>query len=180
MMVTMRTKHQSPKKRRKTSPEKKLSPKEYNDCCAKLSKSNTNDTCTLQENHKNHKIKDCNNLKRELTTSKESASSHEGMSCVQDETSCSETFGTSTLSRHIDLFPFNSLNNTVSSNILDDVTSSFMLNTKATLKADEELHKTIGEKVGLLQIKYSCQTRICHNHKKYAKHSCKSSCSSII
>src|SRR5210317_465952 len=54
----------NPKKPRKISPEKKLSSKEYNDLCAKLSKSDPNDTCTLRDNHKSHKIKDCNNLKR--------------------------------------------------------------------------------------------------------------------
>src|SRR6056300_1964279 len=125
----------NPKKPRKISPEKKLSSKEYNDLCAKLSKSDPNDTCTLRDNHKNHKIKDCNNLKRwkerqasnknttecnaiqmfdeDSTTSKESASSNEGMSYIQDGTYCSKSFET-TFSHHIDLCPFDSLNDTVS------------------------------------------------------------------
>src|SRR5210317_439033 len=80
------------------------------------------------------------------TTSKESTLSHEGMYYIQDGTYCSKTFET-TFSHHIDLCPFDSLNDTVSSNILDDVTSSFMVNAKAAYKAGEEVHETVSEKV---------------------------------
>ena len=54
-----------------------------------------------------------------------------------------------TFSHHIAACLFDSLNNIVDSNILDDLKSSYMSNVRSTYENGEEVPETIGEKVDI-------------------------------
>ena len=138
---------------------KRHSPEEWKKRIAHIAQtSNPNDACTLKKSHKNHTVGKCkiinaykkanknsiesnaiqcltvDKVDTDSTTSKES----EGMFYLNNATYLSETF-----SHHIDACPIGSLSNTVASNILDDLTSSYMVNTKAAYENGTEVPETI-------------------------------------
>ncbi|CAJ1938120.1 unnamed protein product [Cylindrotheca closterium] len=138
---------------------------EYHKRAAELAKTaKLTEICSLKPSHKNHTISNYkarmsnkksnsfaiinlpgDKLDDDLTTSKETDSSIKNGAFYMNN----ESYYVPTFSHHIDFCRFDSLNNIVDSNFLDDLRLSYMSNVKDAYENGAEVPETISEKVDI-------------------------------